>query len=781
MIRSFQTRIVLFFSVLFVGVQLLTLLAVYGVTRANVIEQLGANLAYAEQIFDRLLRERGEIIASQTRVLAADFGFRAAVADSNPATVRSAVENLLHRIHARRGFYIDLNGVIVADTAGRAEGSPFSFQETLAQAEQQGQSVAFGLLDGELYEFAVVPVLAPVPIGWVALAVAVDRNLVQHFQQLSSTALEISLVERAADGSRILASSLPEALQTALREHVAQQGEGAMPAAAQPWLVELGEQRFITQGKRLPAARAEQPILAYLQVDLDGAFQPYRIMLYAALGLLGLGLAATLGGGVLIARRISRPVRLLNDATQRIMAGRYDRPIELEQQDELGHLAQTFNHMMVQIEQRESRLAQQLRHDALTGLPNRLFFEERLDALLQSGTPALVALVSLDRYTEINNTLGHELGDRLVVEVGALLHRAVPELAALARVASDEFALAVALPPDSEQWAETLLLAFDVPLAVDQFTIDVSAHIGIACCDAAENCAKTLLRNADVAMYVARLRGPRYGIYRKQDDPCKPAALSLMGELRSGLESGQFQLYVQPLVVLAERRISHVECLIRWRHPERGLVPPDDFIPLAEQTGHIHRVTVWVLKTAFQLCADWRRLGTDTKLALNLSAKDLFSPQLPLLLDELLASHPVSAADFMLEVTESSVMQDAEQALKMLQGIRAKGFLLAVDDFGTGYSSMAYLKKLPVSELKIDKSFVLDLANNAEDAVIVRSIIELGHSLGMSIVAEGLENPESFAQLQALGCDMAQGYWISRPMPAEDFAGWLEQSAWSGA
>ncbi|TAN67069.1 MAG: HAMP domain-containing protein [Methylobacter sp.] len=340
--RSLQARIVLFFSILFIGGQVLTFISVYWVSKDNVLRQLGQNLVYAEHIFNRLITERGKQMASETRILAADFGFLAAVNSNDRETVRSAVENLTLRIQGQRGFYIGLDKKVVADTAGHFEGNPFLFLDAIHIAEKDGQAVAFGLIEGELFELAVVPVLAPVPIGWVAIAVAVDRNLIEHFKSLSSTALEISIVERSVIGNRILASSLPDVQKQALSERISQD---KIPMTQDSKLVELGMNVFLTKSQQLPTARTDQLILAFLQIDLAKAVHPYLILLYAALGLLGLGLVATLLGGILIARRITQPVRLLSEATQRISAGQFDQLIPVKQRDELGLFAENFNAM----------------------------------------------------------------------------------------------------------------------------------------------------------------------------------------------------------------------------------------------------------------------------------------------------------------------------------------------------------------------------------------------------------------------------------------------------
>lgn len=768
MVFSFQSRIVLLFSLLFTGVQALTLATVYQVSKNNVIQQIEQELTYAGRVFDRLLNGRGERMAAEVAIISADFGFRTTVASGDAVTLRSALANLMLRIQAQRAFYIGLDGKVAADTDKRLENTLFPFGAALTDAEQTGRSVSFVLIDNQPYVLATVPVLAPTPIGWIAVAMRIDDRFVDHFKRLSPAVMEITLAEQTPQGLRVLASTL----DNERRQHL--NGADTESDAAMPI---IADSQWVSMNHALPSARTDQLLVALLQIELDAALKPYQQLWYSAAVLFGLGLLGALLGGFWLAAQVSRPIRQLADAVRRVGDGDFSQPVQFNRRDELGRLAQAFNLMMRGIADREACIAYQLRHDALTGLPNRLFFEERLSNQILQGCHYAVVLIGIARYAEINSTLGHELGDQLIGAVCAALQRHMPDDAVLAYLAGDEYALMVNNADDEQalaQLAQQILCAFDEPVVLGPSTVDVSAHLGLVHCARDGHNPKQLLRKADAALFVARKHGRHYHIYKTETDPCQPEALSLMGELRFGLESEQFRLYVQPQLDLKLNRITHVECLIRWQHPERGFMPPDSFIPLAEQTGQIHRVTAWVLKEAFRLRHEWRQAGMDVKLAVNLSTKDLLYGQLVPLLDALLGAYPVEAGDFILEITESAMMQDAELALTVLENLRGRGFLLAVDDFGTGYSSMAYLKKLPLHELKIDKAFVLNLSENQEDAVIVRSIVELGHNLGFYVVAEGLENAASLTELQRLGCDFAQGYWLSKPMQAVAFQNWLD-------
>ncbi|GAB6139719.1 EAL domain-containing protein [Methylosoma difficile] len=777
MIFSFQTRIVLFFSLLFVGVQAATLVTVYSLSRHNVISQVEQNLSYAGRVFNRLLTSRGERMAAEVSILSADYGFRSTVNNGDVDTLRSALQNLMLRIHAQRVFYIDSTSKIIADSGQSLEQQAFPFPIALSLAESSGRSVCFALIDGLPHILAAVPVLAPIPIGWVAVAIRVDNSFVEHFKNLSPAAMQITLAEQTPTHWRVLASTLSEPQQQQLSA-LDQQVTGN---AEQPSLLAFADSQWINLRFPLPSGDHEQKIFAFLQVELDSVLSTYQPFWWSAGGLFGLGLFATLLGGLFLARQVSKPVRQLSQAVRRVDAGDFSQPVKLYRKDELGRLAQAFNGMMQGIAERETRIAYQLRHDSLTHLPNRLFFEENLTTALMFSDQYAVLLVGLNRYAEINSTLGHELGDLLVRNVSAALQAHMPQEATWAHLSGDEFALIMPSgcgQADLQQLAQQVLGTFNQPFSLGVAAVDVSVNIGIVHAAKDGFDAQTLLRKADAALFVARQSQHVFHIYDEASDPCQPEALSLMGELRAGLDAGQFSLYVQPQLDIKRKQITHVECLIRWRHPERGFMPPDRFIPLAEQTGNISKLTAWVVQEAFRLRQQWQQQGLAVKLAINLSAHDLQDQHLPVLLDQLLANDPLAADGFVLEITESAVMQDAQQALNVLKMLNARGFLLSIDDFGTGYSSMAYLQKLPLHELKIDKAFVLSLATSAEDAVIVHSIIELAHNLGLKVVAEGLENAESFAVLERLGCDLAQGYWLSRPIPADDFAEWLKKSPW---
>ena len=414
-------------------------------------------------------------------------------------------------------------------------------------------------------------------------------------------------------------------------------------------------------------------------------------------------------------------------------------------------------------------------HDALTGLPNRALLADRIERaakqIARRGGSAAVLLIDLDRFKEINDTLGHAYGDVLLVQVAQRLTETLRDADTAARLGGDEFCV-LALDVDGLEGARELgarvIAALHEPFQADGVTLDVEASIGIALAPNHGGDADTLLRCADVAMYTAKQDKLGISCYDATADHNTPARLGLLGELRRALEAGdQLVLHYQPKVDITTGRLVGVEALVRWQHPERGLVPPGEFIPVAEGTGLIHALTDHVIDEALRQSRCWSDAGEDIQVAVNVSTRCLLDLTLPGRVTALLERHGVPARLLRIEITEDTLMADPARALVVLNELNEIGVRISVDDFGTGYSSMTYLKSLPVDELKVDRSFVLDMQREATTNILVRSVVDLGHNLGLSVVAEGVEEHATLSTLQQLGCDIAQGFYLARPMPPE--------------
>ncbi len=413
-------------------------------------------------------------------------------------------------------------------------------------------------------------------------------------------------------------------------------------------------------------------------------------------------------------------------------------------------------------------------HDALTGLPNRELFRDRIDQVVRRGRRhgehAVVMIMDLDHFKEINDTLGHHMGDLLLEEVARRLKRALRDSDTVARLGGDEFGVLlphVDSPQDASMVAQNLLVHLREPFVLEGMRLEIDASVGLALYPMHGEDNETLQQRADIAMYSAKQSGRGHAIFEPELDRHSPRRLALAGGLRSAINEGQIQLYYQPKADLRTGRIMGAEALARWDHPEFGIVGPAEFVPIAEQTGLITPLTSFVLDAALRQARAWKDAGLELSVAVNLSARSFLDTQLAVEIPRLLARWGVEAELLELEITESMLMTDPARAEATLDRLSQIGLTLSVDDFGTGYSSLANLKRLPVDVIKIDKSFVIEMAVDASDAAIVRSTIELAHNLGLRVVAEGVESEDAWRHLEALGCDFAQGYYLSRPLPAD--------------
>jgi diguanylate cyclase (GGDEF)-like protein len=416
--------------------------------------------------------------------------------------------------------------------------------------------------------------------------------------------------------------------------------------------------------------------------------------------------------------------------------------------------------------------------DQLTGLPNRTMFTRLLsEAIDDAGTAAphiSVVLMDLDRFKDVNDTLGHDVGDLLLNEVGARLVKVARLTEQPARLGGDEFAVLV--PGDraaAEEVARRLVAQFIEPFRVDGMSIEVAPSIGIANYPRDGQAGHVILRRAEIAMYKAKESTSRIEVYSPDIDHYTPDRLELAGELRWAIEHGQLVLHCQPKVDLHTGMVVGAEALVRWQHPVRGLMFPDEFIPLAEQTGIIRPLTTWVLDEALRVCRRATDRGMRLPIAVNLSARNLLDNRFVEEVEALLSTNHVDPELLILEVTESSMVEEASHVQASLHALEEMGVLLSIDDFGTGYSSLAYLQRLPVGELKIDRSFVQRLGEEAGSVPIVRAAIDLGKALDMLVVAEGVETDSAATILRSLGCQSAQGFHFASPMPEDDLFAWL--------
>ncbi|HUJ13295.1 MAG TPA: EAL domain-containing protein [Thermoanaerobaculia bacterium] len=443
----------------------------------------------------------------------------------------------------------------------------------------------------------------------------------------------------------------------------------------------------------------------------------------------------------------------------------------------LRDITETKNHMLL--------LRRQATYDSLTDLPNRTLLFERLEKAIDTArsrnTSVALLMMDLDRFAEINDTFGHYLGDVLLKQIADRLRALLAPNETLSRLGGDEFGLFLTRAIDANDVAAVarrILDSLQQPFAIDRHLLEVNASIGIAMYPQHGSDARTLLRRADAAMYSAKEANVGYAFHNQEHESRTPEQLALTVEMRRAMERDEFELYYQPKVHLSTGLMTRAEVLIRWNHPNRGLLPPGAFIPVAERTGLIKPMTEWIIDRMLQQCSEWHNAGAPVHVAVNISAKSLQDQMLPMKLQAALEKWNMDPRFVKAEITESSIMLDPARALAITSMLQSMGIRVSLDDFGTGYSSLSNLRQLPVDELKIDKSFVMGMPGSDADVSIVRTMVELAHSLGKQVCAEGVEDEDTFLRLAEMGCDLAQGYWISKPKPAGEFLQWLVDTFW---
>ncbi len=765
---SLATRIVALSFVLLLLVQVTSFAVVRTSIERNARESLERTLAGDERVWLRLLEQNAEILRQGATLLAADYGFRSAVNSGDAETIRSALENQGSRIGASVTALLGPDFALQQSSGSDDAATLGAVVMARAAAMPSASSGARLVFVGLPYQFVMVPIRAPLVIGWVLMGFPVGQQLGDDFHALAGG--DIAVVA-GADGSegRVVVSTLPRNYAMALTD-----GKGS------GYELHTDDGRLLARRVSMPTEGGETSAL--LLRSIDQAVAPYRSLQLLLAGITLLGVLLFAIGMVLAARRVTTPLRSLIASAKRLGGGRYDQPIAYtRRRDEIGALARSFDQMRVSISEQQAEVRRLAFQDRLTALPNRARFQEQVQQAIlrnrEAATPLSVLTLDLDRFKHVNDVLGYPFGDRLLVAVAARLRSAVRPDDVVARLGGNAFG--VLLVQDDVRSAldvaGRIIASFETPIALEDQTVDLSAGIGIACWPAHADDADLLMSRSEMAMYAAKRSTAGILAYDPALDSASALNLTLLSELRHAIVHGELRLFVQPKIRLADGAVIGAEALVRWQHPQRGMVPPMQFIPFAEQTGFVRQLTGWVLAEAARLWSSVQAVDAPVKLSVNLSTRDLLDPELPARLPLLLAAHGVPPSAFCLEITESAIMDDPRRAEATLNRLAEQGFSLSIDDFGTGYSSLAYLRRLPVDELKIDKSFVMGMQADESDGTIVRSTIDLAHNLGLRVVAEGVETAAIYARLSALGCDEAQGYHMARPLPVEQFADWRAQ------
>ncbi len=762
---GFRHRILLLAVALVVMTQLVVLFPVLNLIKRDRAEQAERTVGLAGALFDEYMHNRAENQSTNVNLVVADYPFKQAVASGDDdATIRSVLRNHATRVGASVAAVLDLDGIVKVSWATDERSVP-AFPSGAFAAIEDGARHSVVNIGGARYQTVTVPLRAPDIRAWVMLGFPIDYALAAQLKEL--TGLDVSFLSMSGVAPRILSSTLPESVQASALD-------GLDPQRIDAQRVGRGAAAHVSLLR--PFATDSGDVYVAMQLSEAVAALPYRRVRNLVYAITGFSLLLAITGSFWLAKTVTRPVHDLAEAARRMREGVYNEPIDIRTADEFGELAGSFNAMQQAIADRERRIVHQAHHDSLSGLPNRELAVGLLRATIERHEKLAVVSLGLDRINGIVSSLGHRAGDEVVKLAAAALRGRLGETDVLGHLSAHEFV--IGLPGrdarEAVEWIELQAEALRAGVRISNANISLQATGGVACYPEHSADAAELCRRASSARSEALARHETAAVYRLGQDDRSLQQIRIVGDFPRALRDGELRLYVQPKLELTTGEIYGAEVLVRWQHPELGLLFPDSFVPAIEQAGSIAHLTRWVLREAVARCAAWRNQGVILGVAVNISVDDLTDEYLPYFLLELTQKHQLAPHTLTLEVTESAIMYNVQKSLAVVNCIHELGFRLAIDDFGTGHSALSQLKRLPVDEVKIDKSFVTR-NDDAKDDAILRATIDLAHQLGLNVVAEGVEDEAAMIRLAALGCEHAQGFAIGKPMPHDSFLPWLAQ------
>jgi diguanylate cyclase (GGDEF)-like protein len=765
---GFRHKVLLLLIVCLCVSQVSTMLATLATTEHTLRVALREELDAARSQFNQIFLMRYSQLRQLGQNLGEDPAFLAAAAN-DPALLQTLLENTVIRSAATHALYVAPDGSVQA-VAGPTDLSPLA-----ATLHDEAFALQAVTLERQLYQAVAMP-LEKLNGGTLILAMTLDDRLAQEFR--SRSGLHVSLFDLGNKYQSDIVSTLPGTIEAQLIDALQQfallrDGDGNLD-------LELGTGAWL--GSTQPLQGGNNQLFAVIQKSLDVEMQPYYRVNENLLTLLVQVIFVAVLGSVYIGSRIVKPIRQLADLAARIGQGNYNVVLPPMGDDEIGKLGSSINEMQREIARRERQILYQAQHDELTGLPNRYLVRDRIQGAIARATrdsrTFVVIMLDIARFKQINDTLGHETGDRVLRAASTRLRDNLRRTDTLARLGSDDFML-VQEQTDLASALEKLRLqiapALSVPYRIEDSELFIKCQFGLVEYPTHGDDAETLLRRAEIALFEAKSAPQSVAVYEPGRDETHLREFLIVSDLDKSLASGAVSLCYQPKLNLRTGSAAQVEALVRWNHPTLGRLRPDEFIGVLERTGNINRLTHWIIVEACRQCRAWLDRGIDVRISVNLSALDLLDAALPAVIHSGVAAQRIAAANLVFEITESAVMQNPEVSLALLASLRAAGFKLALDDYGTGYSSLAQIKNLPVSELKIDQSFVRELEQNGQDAIIVRSTIDMAHSMGLEVVAEGVETDAALALLREMGCDQGQGYLFCKPVDALSFEEWYRR------
>lgn len=779
-LSSFRAQILAFALVMVLMATISILLLVFLNTARSFQLQANSNIDQALQVFEQRLAAREQQLEISAAVLVADFGFKQALSSRDQATIVSALNNQGARIQADLMFTLNLQGDVTASSRDQVDDQISVSMTELLQSVSHGSSFSqFELLPSGLYLVVYLPVRAPSIIGFVGVGFQMNDTVLAKISASDEVGGSLLLQRDVATNIServILASSLRPAL--ALEQLQIQQ-----TMSYWPWLMGFQDnQRYLNRDVLL-WENAHQAAWMVISVDVQPLYERFAALRDRILLVSALLIFVTVLGSFAIAKGLTVPLQSLVYSARLIARGQYDQlPERSLFNRDISLLNRAFRAMARDLQIREHKIVYQNRHDVLTGLLNRDSFQTELKEIIHSQAAFLLFTFNMVRFRSVNDTLGPDIADACL-QVFAKRLRLFPGLQFAARLGVDEFS-GIVLVSETQLPAticQQLVQELTRPMVLGEVEVTPEIRMGYTHEVAFHEDLRTLTRRTNIALEYARQHHLACFGYQEGMDNAYLQRLEIIKSLKYALQANdqQLQMYYQPKMELASGHITQAEALIRWQHPVDGFMAPDMFIELAEQAGFIEEVTRWVVQRVLHDLQQLRDEGHALQIAINLSAQDVSNHELMQWLQVQLIQAGLSSADLCLELTERDVTADEGAICTSLQWLQEQGFTIALDDYGVGYSALSRLATLPVDEIKIDKSFVLDLATNDSHRIIVESTIFMAHKLNLSVVAEGVEDADAQAWLGTHQCDAIQGYHLARPMPLATFMTWLAESSLS--
>jgi len=768
--KSLQNRIFLLFITLLLLVQAIAFWALFAGKSNQETQEINSRLSTAKTIFTEQFNSRSDYLAAFAETAAKDFGIKQ-VFDDDTRSLLVALNNHRKRIDADLAMAISSTKTITAqlqvnhtynikgnNTKKVQQGAERNKQFRYPDWLENSPTSHLYMLDDALYQLSFSPLtVGEKVIGWLAFGFQIDQRLANHFLEI--TQLHTDFIFQNNQQWLLIASSNEQAQLSFTQDIVS----GVTPKhyiSIGHLVTEFGDQRL---GLAMYGLRDN-----FVEV-LQKQWWQFVILTFITLLL-------SLASAYWVAASITKPIKRLVEQAKVIAKGNYHQSVELDDSSELGQLATEFNLMQTAVLSREKAITHLANHDKLSDLPNRNVLKLTLNHLIEQNEHFSIFHLNLGQLTDVNESLGHDVGDWLIIETAKRLS-SIEQFQLVCHLGGDEFIL---LNQGSENTDIDMLIsavshALDKDCIYHGINLQLQTKIGVAMYPTHTLDGKLLLQMADIALHYARKNNLPLQIFHHDLSVNSIERLNLINDLKQAISDNQLELFYQPKLCLKTGIATHMEALVRWKHPKLGMIPPDSFINIAEQTGQIKALTRWVLTTGLTQLTTWKNEAIDINMAVNISAKNLTEKDFYDYVCQSLAAANVSPDKLTLEITESAVVADPESAIHLLSKFKQQGIKISIDDYGTGYSSLAQLKQLPVHELKIDMSFVQRLKDDEDDQIIVHSTIELAHNMGLSVVAEGIEDEYALKWLAKQGCELGQGYFISRPQPADKITAWLRE------